>query len=498
LNRFCEVKILDPIVDTRAMEMKDSLALLDLELKKAAALGGNMAVVVVPEAHAETAIRAKREMDTAVRFGEYLVIGVLGMEADAASAQFLSIPKGISVFPKDGNNAQSLFFGALERFNLSRGNSPWVKSLWESLKNIKVSEKAMDPEGRLLSSTFYQFYAFLEAHPEELGTITGQFAQADKHWIEDILPFGVVSMFRKDGAPQDIQDIDVSRVLEEWGYQEKMEAKQELGKATLRRFRNVEHLFTLPSISQEIIALAGDDMVAASKMARIIEKDPVLTSRLLKVVNSAFYGFRRQINSVEHAVVILGNDEVVNLAFSIAVHQIMDKLAPRQAHILWEHSLMVAHLSHWLGPILGCDGGGMLYTLGLLHDFGKIIFLQRGYLPGDLSVLSTLEDLAGEERETGVSHAEMGAFVAERWNLPEDIVDGLQFHHQPAKAMDLSLAATVHIADIVAHRGGIDTMAVNTAVSRYLSKRSPTNLTEGLVKEKVEAMQQRVKTLLDM
>lgn len=494
MNRFDEVKILGPFVDTRAMELKDSLALLDLELKKAAALGGNMALVVVPEAHAETAIRAKREMDTAVRYGEYLVIGMFGMAADEASAQFLSIPKGISVFPKDGNSAQSLFFGALERFNLSRGNSPWVKSLWESLKNIKASEKAMDPEGRLLSSTFYQFYAFLEAHPEELGSIMGQIAQADRHWIEDLLPFGVVSRFRKDGPHL---DLDVSRILEAWGYQEKMDAKQDLGKATLRRFRNIEHLFTLPSISQEIIALAGDDMVAASRMAKIIEKDPVLTSRLLKVVNSAFYGFRRQINSVEHAVVILGNDEVVNLAFSIAVHQIMDKLAPRQAHILWEHSLTVAHLSQWLGPILGCDGGGMLYTLGLLHDFGKIIFLQRGYMPGDQSSLSTLEDLAGEERETGVSHAEMGAFVAERWNLPEGIVDGLQCHHQPAKAMDLSLTATVHIADIAAHRGCIDNMVINTAVSRYLSERSLANLTEGLVKEKVDAVQLRVKTLLD-
>jgi HD-like signal output (HDOD) protein len=477
------------------MEIKDTLALLELELKKAAAFGGNMALVVVPSEHAEMAIRAKREMDTAVSYGDYLVIGVLGMESDEASAQFLSIPKGITVFPKDGNNAQTLFFGALERFNMSKGSSPWVKSLWESLKDIKTSEKVTDPEGKLLASTFYQFYAFLETHPEELSAIMSQIGQADKHWIEDLLPLGAVSLFKNEN---NFLAVDVAQILDQWGYQAKMEAKQVTGKATLRQFRNIEHLFTLPSISQEIIALAGDELVAASKMAKIIEKDPVLTSRLLKVVNSAFYGFRRQINSVEHAVVILGNDEVVNLAFSIAVHQIMDKLAPRQAHLLWEHSLVVAHLSQWLGSILGCDGGGMLYTLGLLHDFGKIIFLQRGYLPGDLSALSVMEDLAAEERETGVSHAEMGAFVAERWNLPEVIVDGLQFHHQPAKAEDLSISATAHIADIVAHKGFIDQAFINTAVSRYLSQRKPAKLSEEVVKEKVETVRSRVKALLDI
>jgi HD-like signal output (HDOD) protein len=477
------------------MEIKQSLAPLALELKKAAVLGGSMALVVVPDAHADTAIRAKREMDMAVSYGEYLVIGVLGMEADEASAQFLSIPKGITVFPRDGADIQALFFEALERFNHSRGSSPWVKRLWESLHNMMSPEKGMDAEGKFLVSTFYQFYAFLTAHPVELSAVLAQTGQPDKHWIEDLLPLGRTSALREDTAQV---PGDISHILEQWGYQEKMEAKRERGKATLRRFRNIEHLFTLPSISQEIIALAGDDLVAASKMAKIIEKDPVLTSRLLKVVNSAFYGFRRQINSVEHAVVILGNDEVVNLAFSIAVHQIMDKIAPKQAHLLWEHSLMVAHLSQWLGPIVGSDDGGSLYTMGLLHDFGKIIFLQRGYSMGDLSAMVTLEDLAGEEAETGMSHAEMGAFVAERWNLPEGIVEGLQCHHQPAKATDLAISITIHVADIIAHKGVIDHDSINTAAARYLAQKGQDRLSEETVVQKFEAVKSRVKTLLDI
>jgi HD-like signal output (HDOD) protein len=214
-------------------------------------------------------------------------------------------------------------------------------------------------------------------------------------------------------------------------------------------------------------------------------------------VNSAFYGFRRQIVSVEHAVVILGNDEVVNLAFSIAVHQVMERIAPRQARILWEHSLIVAHLSQWIGVLLGCSDGNALYTLGLLHDFGKIIFLQRGYSLGDLSALSTLDDLAAEEKVAGFSHAEMGAYVAERWNLPEGLVDGLLCHHLPGKAKDLCLAVTVHLADVIAHKHVIVFNEINTAAGRYLTPEQRALFPDEAVAKRSEETLARVRLLLE-
>jgi len=477
------------------MELKDILAPLDIELKKVSMLGGSMAVVVVPVENADMALRAKRETDTALKYGDYLVLAVFGMGADEASAQFLSIPKGISVYPQDGSDVQTLFFEAVERFNLSKGSSPWVKSLWESIKETSLTDKNTDVETKFFGNAFYQFYAFMASQPREVGRVLSQMSQTDRHWIEDLLPFGVVSALTEDGTSK---DSDIAVLMQQWSYREKLEKKRDMAKSTLVKFRHVEHLFTLPSISREIIQLAGDPMAAASRMAKIIEKDPVLTSRLLKVVNSAFYGFRRQIVSVEHAVVILGNDEVVNLAFSIAIHQVMERIAPKKARLLWEHSLIVAHLAHWLGMLLGCKDGNALYTLGLLHDFGKIIFLQRGYCPGDLSELSSLEDLASEENETGLSHAEMGAYVAERWNLPENIVDGLLNHHLPGKAKDLCLAVTAHFADIIAHKRAIATDVVNTAAARYLTADKQGLLTEETVVKRVEDTEMRVKALLEM
>ena len=477
------------------MELRDILAPLDIEIKKVSILGGSMAIVVIPREHADMALRAKREMDTALTYKDYLILGVFGMGADEASAQFLSIPKGIAVYPHEGTDIQTLFFEAVERFNTSKGNSPWVKSLWESIRETAASQKDGDGEARFHGNAFYQFYAFMASRPQEVGQVLAQMSQTDRHWIEDILPFGVVSTLQPSGIAR---DSDIELLIQQWGYQERIEKKRDIGKLTLRKFRHVENLFTLPSISREIIELAGDPMAAASRMAKIIEKDPVLTSRLLKVVNSAFYGFRRQIVSVENAVVILGNDEVVNLAFSIAIHQVMERIAPKKARLLWEHSLMVAHLAHWLGILLGCSAGSALYTLGLLHDFGKIIFLQRGYCLGDLSVLSGLDDLANEEMETGLSHAEMGAYVAERWNLPEDIVDGLLNHHLPGKAKDICLAVTAHLADIIAHKRTIALDVVNTAAARFLTPDKLSLLSEDVVAKRYEDTELRVKALLDM
>lgn len=452
-----------------------------------------MSVVVIPVRYADKALGYKREVDTVVTMREYLVVGLFNTQADEASARFLSLPKGIAVYPQDGDDIETLFREALDRLRFT-GTSPWVKRLWDSIKNVNGLEGKDDPESRFISSTFYQFLAFLAAHPNELKHMLGDRNSPDLSWVKEYIPYG---LWCSMGNDEQVSEADITTLFHAWRYQEKMEAKREKGKATLRRFRNIEHLFTLPSISQEIIDLAGDTLLAASKMAGIIEKDPVLTSRILKVVNSAFYGFHRQIDSVEQAVVILGNDEVVNLAFSIAIHKILETISPEEAKRLWEHSLVVAHLSQWLGPHLGYTNKQRLYTVGLLHDLGKIVFLQRGNFIGGLEGPASLEDLANEEKDSGISHAEMGAYIAERWNLPEVIVDGLMSHHLPSKARDMSLAVTVHFADALSHSGWMDMAKINSAAVRYLSETKGVAISQDLLSRTAQEIVQRVKIMLE-
>lgn len=488
-----QVKIRSDFVDRKSMEYTDNLAPLEIELQKVNSLGGSMAVVIVPNRFADKALSYKRNVDTAVRVNEYLVLGLFGTQADEASARFLSIPKGIAVFPQDGKDIQTLFFEALERLRFM-GSSNWVKRLWDSIKEIKSLESKEDPESRFIAATFYQFLTFLTSYPNELRQVFLGMNAAELSWVKDYIPYG---FFSEGPVGDTISDEKITALFNEWHYQDKMDIKLDKGKDTLRRFRNIEHLFTLPSISQEIIDLAGDALIAASKMAGIIEKDPVLTSRILKVVNSAFYGFRRQIDSVEQAVVILGNDEVINLAFSIAIHRILETIPPGKAENLWEHCLVTARISQWLGPFLGYTSQQRLYTVGLLHDFGKIVFLQRGYYIGGLEKPSSLEDLAEEEADSGISHSEMGAYVAERWNLPEALVDALHCHHLPSKAQDMSLAVTVHLADVIAHCGQIDMARVNSAAVRFLSERKGPALSQDMIVHNTEEIIKKVKMVLD-
>jgi HD-like signal output (HDOD) protein len=476
------------------MEEMEILASLDIEIQKVGSLGGVMSIVVVPDRYADKALGYIREVDTALRYKDYVVIGLFGLEADEASALFLSIPKGIAVYPQDGRGIQALFFEAVERLKM-KGGSSWVKRLWDSIKETKSFERQEDPESKFISASFYQFFSMLVSHPGELARIMADMSETDQYWVKDYLPYGFLSSL---GSNSSTKKSDVTALFEEWQYSEKMSLKQNKGKKTLRKFRNIEHLFTLPSISREIIELSSDALLAASKMAEIIGKDPVLTSRILKVVNSAFYGFHRKIDSVEHAVVILGNDEVVNLAFSIAIHKVLDTISPKYAQQLWEHSLIVAHLSQWLGPILGYTSKDKIYTVGLLHDFGKIVFLQRGHFISDIESSSSLDDLAREEMDSGLSHAEMGAYVAERWNLPTGIVDALLCHHLPGKAKDAALTITVHLADIIAHYGKIDMDKINNAAVRFLSIRKGPPISQDMVSQKYEEIKDRVKLVLDI
>jgi hypothetical protein len=241
----------------------------------------------------------------------------------------------------------------------------------------------------------------MASRAKEVGQVISQMSPADRHWIEDLLPFGVVSSLKADAT---VKDAEIAVLMQEWGYQDKLDKKREVGKGILRKFRNFEHLFTLPSISREIIDLAGDPMVAASKMAKIIEKDPVLTSRMLKVVNSAFYGFRRQIVSVEHAVVIWATMRVINLAFSIAVHQVMERIAPKRQGSCgnipsWWHTFRPGWALCWDAL------SAMPFTRWDCSMISQDHLSPAGILPGGSSNLSSLEDLAGEEKETGLSHA---------------------------------------------------------------------------------------------
>lgn len=218
----------------------------------------------------------------------------------------------------------------------------------------------------------------------------------------------------------------------------------------------IEDLPTLPRTVLKITELINNPKSSAKDIARIITDDQVLTARLLKLVNSSFYGFPQRISTVTGAIVLLGFDAIRNLLLTTSVFEMFTnskKASKLNQEKYWDHSLGCAVGAKVIGNALRHDKIEELFVSALLHDIGKIVEMM--FLPKKFSKITayvnrkrTLMRVA-EETLLGYTHAEIGKWLAERWNLPPKLISIIAHHHQPNAAGQFTLeAAIVHLADI--------------------------------------------------
>jgi putative nucleotidyltransferase with HDIG domain len=219
----------------------------------------------------------------------------------------------------------------------------------------------------------------------------------------------------------------------------------------------IDDLPTLPRTVLKITELVNDPQSSAKDIARIITDDQVLTARLLKLVNSSFYGFPQRISTVNTAIVLLGFDAIRSLLLTTSVFDLFpgrNKKNKQDQEKFWDHSLGCAVGAKVIGNYLRHDKIEELFVAGLLHDIGKIV--EMLYLPDEFAkVVATINQqnilmLTAEESVLGYSHAEIGKFLAGKWNLPIKLVQVIAHHHQPASAGSFIMEASiVHLADIL-------------------------------------------------
>jgi putative nucleotidyltransferase with HDIG domain len=216
---------------------------------------------------------------------------------------------------------------------------------------------------------------------------------------------------------------------------------------------------TLPTVVSKMIQLVDNPKTSASSLARLIYTDQALTARILKLANSAYYGFPREISTVNLAIVVLGFNTVKEMGLSLSVFEFFkdDKSdATFDISRFWQHSIGCGSAARMLARHVNYHLTGEAFVAGLLHDIGKVILRQ--YLAKEFTFI--IEKVSHGEVDldevemdiVGTTHAQIGAWLSEKWNLPRIIVDGIAFHHVPWQAKeDQILVAIVSLANYLCH-----------------------------------------------
>jgi putative nucleotidyltransferase with HDIG domain len=213
-----------------------------------------------------------------------------------------------------------------------------------------------------------------------------------------------------------------------------VDKKESVREAVLK----IRELPTLPTVLGKILSAASDPDSSVLELGELISSDQSLAATLLRLVNSAYYGFYRQIESVTQAIVMLGFLEVRKLTLTATAFRNFGKGAVHYDRVqLWRHSLASAlaaeNIAQTLNaPVTGC------FEAGLLHDIGKVIFdilyPDEFRKAAEMAHDQECPIYIAEEKIIGMNHAEAGGILADHWNLPESVAEAIRCHLNPREA----------------------------------------------------------------
>ena len=216
----------------------------------------------------------------------------------------------------------------------------------------------------------------------------------------------------------------------------------------------VERVPAFPRSVQRVLELTRDINCRPKDLVLVIEKDPVMTMKILKVINSAYYALPIRITSVNQSVIYLGINTIKNLSLSVAAAGMLPpaNIAGFDTQRYLSHSLATANVARYLCTAYGGEDmdPGDCYVAGLLHDFGKVIFAQ--FLANEfrealqLSEAESIPLYQAEARIIGVDHGHVGAMLAARWQFPVSLVDSIRNHHV-ADAPRTAILDCLRVAD---------------------------------------------------
>jgi putative nucleotidyltransferase with HDIG domain len=228
-----------------------------------------------------------------------------------------------------------------------------------------------------------------------------------------------------------------------------------------RLLQGIEEIPTIPIISQRVMELSGDKNAVFKDFVEIIEKDQALATKTLRLANSAYYGLLSQVTSLDHAMVILGINEVRSLALGVCVYNFFSESenGAFDRTRFWKHAVICSQVAKLLGARFGLRNDGSLFLSGLVHDIGKVVidrYFHEEFLQIVEYVSSNKTTFSKAEKELlGTTHYEIAAQLLKQWKFPEEVVTQIQYHHGPWHAKDNGTSSSIiYLANVLTKLAG--------------------------------------------
>jgi len=219
-------------------------------------------------------------------------------------------------------------------------------------------------------------------------------------------------------------------------------------------------LASLPNIFFQISESLKNPRSSAAYVAEVISKDVALAAKLLKMVNSPFYGFAQEIDTLSRAVTIVGTNQLTNLALGLSVISVFEGI-PEKFFTLkefWLHSVACGIVSRLLAAKAGLEGDEKFFVAGLLHDIGRLVMIRNHPVPTTevlrraASGRKALVDV--ETKVWGCNHADIGGRMLKKWGLPDFLANVVGGHHSPGSSPQPREASVISLANFIVH--GLD------------------------------------------
>jgi putative nucleotidyltransferase with HDIG domain len=224
--------------------------------------------------------------------------------------------------------------------------------------------------------------------------------------------------------------------------------------------RAIRDLQPIPQIALKLLRMINEDLYEIDALSEEIRKDQVISARTLQLCNSAMFSSRKKIDSLEHAVVMLGQHLLLKFVISASLNNFFSQCGMGYSLCkggIYHHAIGTAVIAETLAGLTGKISPSLAYTAGLLHDIGKVVLDQYIYADFPFFYRQLNEErknlIEVEKNELGIDHTEVGGDLAHKWSLPESLVETIRYHHRPENTVQhTELVHIAYLADLLMSR----------------------------------------------